>query len=87
MKELVDQVTHEVRGAWRYRKIALVVLWVVCLIGWAVVALVSGGVGGGVCERKDAMGAGMTLGFLFGPLGTAMTTPLCQVLPTHSSSA
>ncbi|MEM7432686.1 MAG: XrtA system polysaccharide chain length determinant [Pseudomonadota bacterium] len=37
MKELFEQLQSEVRGAWRYRRWALVTLWVVCVLGWAIV--------------------------------------------------
>lgn len=36
MKELAEQLLSEFRGAWRYRRRALVVLWIVCLVGWSV---------------------------------------------------
>ena len=37
MKELFEQLVSEVRGAWRYRRWALTVLWVVCILGWGAV--------------------------------------------------
>ena len=37
MHELIEQVITELRGAWRFRWIALGIAWIVCLIGWAVV--------------------------------------------------
>ena len=39
MKELVDKITQaELRGAWRFRRYALVTAWGVCLLGWFVVS-------------------------------------------------
>jgi polysaccharide chain length determinant protein (PEP-CTERM system associated) len=37
MKEQLDKVLAELKGAWRYRWHALIVTWVVCLIGWFVI--------------------------------------------------
>jgi polysaccharide chain length determinant protein (PEP-CTERM system associated) len=37
MYALIEKAQHEFRGAWRYRWAALIVAWVVCLMGWAVV--------------------------------------------------
>jgi polysaccharide chain length determinant protein (PEP-CTERM system associated) len=37
MQALIEQVLNELRGAWRFRRYALVVAWVVCLFGWFVV--------------------------------------------------
>lgn len=37
MKALIEQVLNELRGAWRFRRIALMVAWGVCLLGWFVV--------------------------------------------------
>jgi polysaccharide chain length determinant protein (PEP-CTERM system associated) len=37
IKELVDQVMDELRGAWRYRWLGLIAAWVVCVVGWLVV--------------------------------------------------
>lgn len=37
MQALIEQVLNELRGAWRFRRYALVVAWVVCLLGWFVV--------------------------------------------------
>lgn len=37
MHELIEQIITELRGAWRFRWIALGIAWTVCLIGWAVV--------------------------------------------------
>jgi polysaccharide chain length determinant protein (PEP-CTERM system associated) len=35
MQELLDQILDQVRGAWRYRRYALIVAWVVAVLGWA----------------------------------------------------
>jgi polysaccharide chain length determinant protein (PEP-CTERM system associated) len=35
--QVVDQVVNELRGAWRFRWIAMIVAWVVCVGGWIVV--------------------------------------------------
>lgn len=37
MQALIEQVMNELRGAWRFRRYALVVAWAVCLFGWFVV--------------------------------------------------
>jgi polysaccharide chain length determinant protein (PEP-CTERM system associated) len=37
IKELLDQVMDELRGAWRYRWLGLLAAWVVCVVGWLVV--------------------------------------------------
>jgi polysaccharide chain length determinant protein (PEP-CTERM system associated) len=37
MQALIEQVLNELRGAWRFRRYALAVAWVVCLLGWFVV--------------------------------------------------
>jgi polysaccharide chain length determinant protein (PEP-CTERM system associated) len=37
MKEMIDMVLSELRGAWRFRRYALAVAWIVCLFGWLVV--------------------------------------------------
>lgn len=37
MKELVDKSMGEIKGAWRFRRYALVTAWIVCLTGWFVV--------------------------------------------------
>jgi polysaccharide chain length determinant protein (PEP-CTERM system associated) len=37
MKELFDKVMSEMRGAWRFRRYALGIAWVVCLGGWLLV--------------------------------------------------
>jgi polysaccharide chain length determinant protein (PEP-CTERM system associated) len=40
IKELLDQVVDELRGAWRFRWLGLIAAWVVCLVGWfAVLAI------------------------------------------------
>lgn len=38
MNELLSQLTSEVRGSLRYRWYGMAVAWVVCLLGWTVVA-------------------------------------------------
>ena len=38
MDELIRQLVTEVRGAWRYRWIAMAAAWVVALGGWAAVS-------------------------------------------------
>jgi polysaccharide chain length determinant protein (PEP-CTERM system associated) len=35
MQELLDQVLDQVRGAWRYRRFALIAAWTVAVLGWA----------------------------------------------------
>lgn len=37
MQAVIEQVLNELRGAWRFRRYALVVAWAVCLFGWFVV--------------------------------------------------
>jgi len=37
MQALIERVLNELRGAWRFRRYALVVAWSVCLLGWFVV--------------------------------------------------
>lgn len=37
MQELIDKVRSELRGAWRFRRYALMVAWGICLVGWLVV--------------------------------------------------
>src|SRR5687768_12733406 len=37
MQALIEEVLTELRGAWRFRRYALAVAWVVCLLGWFVV--------------------------------------------------
>src|SRR5450755_4992628 len=37
MNVLVDQVRDEVRGAWRFRWWALIIAWVLGVVGWAIV--------------------------------------------------
>jgi polysaccharide chain length determinant protein (PEP-CTERM system associated) len=37
MKEIIDQVLDELRGAWRYRWYALAAAWAIALAGWLVV--------------------------------------------------
>lgn len=37
MSQIVDQVVDELRGAFRFRWLAMVVAWAVCVVGWIVV--------------------------------------------------
>lgn len=37
MQALVEQVLNEMRGAWRFRRLALATAWGVCLLGWFIV--------------------------------------------------
>ena len=37
MQELLDQLVRYARGMWRYRWTMMAVVWLVCIIGWAVV--------------------------------------------------
>src|SRR5262245_28599419 len=37
MQALLDKVKHELKGAWRFRRYALVTAWAACLFGWLVV--------------------------------------------------
>ncbi len=37
MSPMLDQVLDEVRGAWRFRWIAMAAAWAVCVLGWMVV--------------------------------------------------
>ncbi len=39
MNDNLDQVMGYVRGAWRFRWLALSCAWVICLLGWAVVGI------------------------------------------------
>jgi polysaccharide chain length determinant protein (PEP-CTERM system associated) len=39
MKDILDQVIEILRGLWRFRWISLLVAWVICLLGWAVVLM------------------------------------------------
>jgi len=39
MLELINQILGEIRGIWRYRRVALIVAWVVCLAGWLFVLI------------------------------------------------
>jgi polysaccharide chain length determinant protein (PEP-CTERM system associated) len=34
MQELIDKLLDDLRGAWRFHRIAIVVAWTVCLVGW-----------------------------------------------------
>jgi polysaccharide chain length determinant protein (PEP-CTERM system associated) len=40
MQALIDKVTSELRGAWRFRRHALFTAWGVCLLGWGVVYMI-----------------------------------------------
>ncbi|MBX5461121.1 MAG: hypothetical protein IRZ28_08525 [Steroidobacteraceae bacterium] len=37
MHEILENVLNQLRGAWRFRRIGMIVAWTICLIGWAVV--------------------------------------------------
>jgi polysaccharide chain length determinant protein (PEP-CTERM system associated) len=37
MKELFDKVMAEMKGAWRFRRYALAIAWIICLGGWLLV--------------------------------------------------
>ena len=37
MQELWRLIQAEIRGAWRYRWVAMAVTWVVCILGWLAV--------------------------------------------------
>jgi polysaccharide chain length determinant protein (PEP-CTERM system associated) len=37
MNELVHLIRTELRGSWRYRWVAIIIAWVVCLLGWSAV--------------------------------------------------
>lgn len=37
MQALIELIVNELRGAWRFRRYALAVAWVVCLLGWLIV--------------------------------------------------
>ncbi|HEX7013698.1 MAG TPA: XrtA system polysaccharide chain length determinant [Steroidobacteraceae bacterium] len=37
MQELLEKIRGELRGAWRFRRYALLTAWVVCVLGWIVV--------------------------------------------------
>jgi polysaccharide chain length determinant protein (PEP-CTERM system associated) len=37
MRHTLDLILEQIRGAWRFRSTAMVVAWVVCLLGWLVV--------------------------------------------------
>lgn len=37
MQDLLYKVLSELRGAWRFRRYALITAWLVCLVGWLVV--------------------------------------------------
>jgi polysaccharide chain length determinant protein (PEP-CTERM system associated) len=39
MNQLVEKVRSELRDAWRFRRIALITAWSVCMLGWLVVYL------------------------------------------------
>ena len=40
MHGLIETILTELRGAWRFRRHALVVAWAVCVAGWLVVYLI-----------------------------------------------
>ncbi len=37
MRQTLEFILEQVRGAWRFRRIAMLVAWVVCVLGWLVV--------------------------------------------------
>lgn len=37
MQELIQRLLDEARGMWRFRRIAIITAWVVCLLGWFIV--------------------------------------------------
>jgi polysaccharide chain length determinant protein (PEP-CTERM system associated) len=37
MQGLIDKVYSELKGAWRFRRYALIVAWAACMVGWLVV--------------------------------------------------
>jgi uncharacterized protein involved in exopolysaccharide biosynthesis len=39
MNELIRQVVSQIKGSWRFRWSALLVAWLLCIIGWAAVYL------------------------------------------------
>lgn len=39
MRETVKDVQSEIRGAWRFRWVAMIVAWVICALGWGIVFL------------------------------------------------
>ena len=34
LRELLNKILDELRGAWRFRWLAIIVAWAICLIGW-----------------------------------------------------
>src|SRR5690606_190173 len=34
MRDIVEQLINEIRGFWRFRHVAMVIAWLVCLVGW-----------------------------------------------------
>ena len=40
MHPIVEKITQEARGVWRFRRYALVTAWAVCLLGWFVVMVI-----------------------------------------------
>lgn len=40
MQELIRQVLEEIRGAWRFRRYALITTWAVCCVGWVFVLFI-----------------------------------------------
>ena len=37
LRELLNKILDELRGAWRFRWLAIAAAWAICLIGWFVV--------------------------------------------------
>lgn len=42
MREAVEFLVSEVRSAWRFRRVAIICAWVVCVFGWIAVLLIPG---------------------------------------------
>ena len=40
MHPIVEKISQEARGVWRFRRYALITAWAVCLIGWFVVFII-----------------------------------------------
>jgi polysaccharide chain length determinant protein (PEP-CTERM system associated) len=37
MQEILNQIMTEIRGAWRFRWVAMVIAWIICIVGWPAV--------------------------------------------------
>ncbi len=42
MRETVEYLVSEVRSAWRFRWIAILAAWTICVLGWIGVLLIPG---------------------------------------------